>query len=189
MSEKRVSKQRISIYLSFLLRHHPEAAGITLDEHGWANVSELLEGVSKRYPLGMDLLEQIVAEDSKQRYSFNEDRTLIRANQGHSIPVDVELEEVIPPEILFHGTGEKYTESIDKQGLIHKSRLYVHLSGDRETAEKVGMRHGKPVIYVVKSGRMYRDGYRFFRSVNGVWLIDHVPVCYLEKQAENTASQ
>ena len=106
MSEKRVSKQRISIYLSFLLRHHPEAAGITLDEHGWANVSELLEGVSKRYPLGMDLLEQIVAEDSKQRYSFNEDRTLIRANQGHSIPVDVELEEVIPPE-----THEKNTRA------------------------------------------------------------------------------
>lgn len=184
-----MSHNKTSRFLSMILRHKPEVIGITLDEHGWASVSELIEGVSRTRTFNMQILEQIVAEDEKQRYSFNEDRTLIRANQGHSIPVDVELDEVVPPEILFHGTGEKYTESIDKQGLIHKSRLYVHLSGDRETAEKVGMRHGKPVIYVVKSGRMYRDGYRFFRSVNGVWLIDHVPVCYLEKQAENTASQ
>lgn len=180
---------KTSKFISLILRHRPEAIGISLDEHGWAKVDELIQGISKRQPFSMEMLEEIVRTDKKQRYSFNEDKTLIRANQGHSIPVDVELEEVIPPEILFHGTGEKYTESIDKQGLIHKSRLYVHLSGDRETAEKVGMRHGKPVIYVVKSGRMYRDGYRFFRSVNGVWLIDHVPVCYLEKQAENTASQ
>ncbi|MBR4430085.1 MAG: RNA 2'-phosphotransferase, partial [Clostridiales bacterium] len=115
----------------------------------------------------------------KQRYSFNEDKTLIRANQGHSIPVDVELEEKQPPEILFHGTGEKYASSIDEQGLIPKSRLYVHLSGDEETAHRVGQRHGKPVIYQVKSGDMYRDGYKFFCSVNGVWLTKSVPVKYL----------
>ncbi|MBR3330610.1 MAG: RNA 2'-phosphotransferase, partial [Mogibacterium sp.] len=123
--------------------------------------------------------ERIVAEDEKQRYSFNEDKTLIRANQGHSIPVDVELPEVTPPAVLYHGTGLKYKESIDKQGLIPKSRLYVHLSGDVDTARKVGQRHGKPVIYTVDAAAMHADGYTFYRSVNGVWLTKKVPARYL----------
>ena len=176
MSDKSVSK-----YISLILRHKPEEIGITLDEHGWASVPELLAGISRTQPITMEDLERIVAEDEKQRYSFNEDMTLIRANQGHSIPVDVELEEVTPPETLYHGTGEKYTASIDSQGLLPKSRLYVHLSGDTETAKKVGQRHGRPVIYIVKSGEMHRDGIAFFRSVNGVWLTKQVPVRYLEK--------
>ena len=171
-----------SKFISLILRHKPETIGITLDEHGWANVDELIAGVSKTYPIDMDVLEQIVREDEKQRYSFNEDKTLIRANQGHSIPVDVELEEKEPPEFLYHGTGEKYMSSIDAQGLIPKSRLYVHLSFDEETAVKVGQRHGKPVIYTVKSGEMHKDGYKFFCSVNGVWLTKEVPVKYLEKK-------
>ena len=170
-----------SKFISLILRHKPEAIGITLDEHGWANVDELIEGVSRTHPLDMAALELIVAEDEKQRYSFNEDKTLIRANQGHSILVDVELDEKEPPEVLYHGTGEKYVSSIDRQGLIPKSRLYVHLSHDEETAVKVGTRHGKPVIYTVKSGDMYRDGYKFFCSVNGVWLTKEVPVKYLSK--------
>ena len=170
-----------SKYISLILRHKPEVIGITLDEHGWANVDELIEGVSRTHKLDMAILEQIVAEDEKQRYSFNEDKTLIRANQGHSIPVDVELEEQQPPEILYHGTGEKYVASIDAQGLIPKSRLYVHLSRDEETANKVGSRHGKPVIYKVNSGDMYRDGYKFFCSVNVVWLTNEVPVKYLSR--------
>ena len=170
-----------SKFISLILRHKPEAIGITLDEHGWANVDELIEGVSRTHPLDMAALELIVAEDEKQRYSFNEDKTLIRANQGHSIPVDVELDEKELPEVLYHGTGEKYVSSIDRQGLIPKSRLYVHLSRDEETAVKVGSRHGKPVIYTVKSGEMYRDGYKFFCSVNGVWLTKEVPVKYLSK--------
>ena len=169
-----------SKFISLILRHKPEAIGITLDEHGWANVDELIEGVSKTQPLDMAMLEQIVAEDEKQRYSFNEDKTLIRANQGHSIPVDVELEEKQPPEILYHGTGEKFVSSIDEQGLIPKSRLYVHLSPDEATALKVGQRHGKPVIYKVRSGDMYKEGFKFFCSVNGVWLTKEVPVKYLE---------
>ena len=172
--EKETSK-----YISLILRHKPEAIGITLDEHGWANVDELIAGVSKTHPLDMEALERIVAEDEKQRYSFNEDKTLIRANQGHSIPVDVELEEVEPPEVLYHGTGEKYTASIEAQGLIPKSRLYVHLSADEETAHKVGSRHGKPVIYKVQAGRMHKEGFKFYRSANGVWLIKHVPVKYM----------
>ena len=170
-----------SRFISLILRHKPEVIGITLDEHGWADVSELIEGINKTRKLDMEGLERIVAEDEKQRYSFNEDKTLIRANQGHSIPVDVELKKEEPPEILYHGTATKYEEAIDKEGLIPKSRLYVHLSGDEETAQKVGIRHGKLVMYKVKSGEMHKDGYDFFLSVNGVWLTKSVPVKYLEK--------
>lgn len=170
-----------SRFISLILRHKPEVIGITLDEHGWADVSELIEGINKTRKLDMEGLERIVAEDEKQRYSFNEDKTLIRANQGHSIPVDVELKKEEPPEILYHGTATKYEDAIDKEGLIPKSRLYVHLSGDEETARKVGVRHGKLVMYKVKSGEMHKDGYEFFLSVNGVWLTKSVPVKYLEK--------
>ncbi len=172
--------RNISKFISLILRHKPETIGIELDEHGWADVAELLEGVSRTHPINMEDLERIVAEDDKQRYSFNDDKTLIRANQGHSIPVDVELKTVVPPEILYHGTGEKYVSSINKTGLIPKSRLYVHLSGDMETAKKVGQRHGNPVIYIVKSAKMQDDGFAFYRSVNSVWLTKAVPVEYLE---------
>lgn len=171
----------ISKFISLILRHHPEAIGITLDEHGWADVEELMEGIRQTRPFDRDMLEEIVRTDKKQRYSFSEDRQRIRANQGHSVLVDVELTVTIPPEILYHGTGQKYMESIDKIGLIPKERLYVHLSGDTDTAVKVGSRHGKPVVYQIKSGQMEKDGYTFYRSVNGVWLTKEVPVKYLEK--------
>ena len=154
---------------------------MTLDEHGWANVDELIEGVNRTHKLDMEMLEDIVRTDEKQRYSFSEDKTLIRANQGHSIPVDVELEEIAPPEYLWHGTAEKSVVGIESEGLKHMSRLYVHLSPDMETAKKVGSRHGKLVIYKVSSGRMHDDGYVFYRSVNGVWLTKAVPTEYLER--------
>lgn len=172
----------LSRFLSLILRHKPEVIGITLDEHGWADVYDLIEGIRKKENFDMETLEEIVRTDDKQRYSFNEDKTLIRANQGHSIPVDVELEKAEPPEYLWHGTGQKYVESIDRTGLVPKSRLYVHLSGDYGTAVKVGSRHGKPVIYKVACGQMKKDGFVFYRSVNGVWLTKEVPVSYLEKQ-------
>lgn len=168
-------------FLSLILRHSPETIGITLDEHGWADVSELIAGINKTRPIDMKLLEEIVERDEKQRYSFNDDKTLIRANQGHSVHVDVELEERIPPNPLWHGTGEKFTESIDKIGLIPKSRLYVHLSADKKTAEKVGSRHGKPVIYQIDTEKMVKDGHKFYCSANGVWLIYNVPREYLKK--------
>ena len=171
-----------SKFISLILRHKPETIGISLDEHGWADVEELIKGIARTRDFDMDMLEEIVRTDEKQRYSFNEDKTLIRANQGHSIPVDVELDEKEPPEELWHGTGEKYVSSIDTQGLIPKSRLYVHLSKDQETAVKVGQRHGKPVLYIVKAGEMYSDGYKFFLSKNGVWLTKEVPVKYLMKR-------
>lgn len=174
--------ENISKYMCLILRHKPEAIGITLDEHGWANVVELIDGIRKDNPgFDLDHLYEIVETDSKGRYSFNEDKTLIRCNQGHSIPVDVELKEAKPPKQLWHGTGEKYVSAIDEQGLLHKNRLYVHLSTNEETAIKVGKRHGKPVLYTVNAEGMYQDGYKFFLSKNGVWLTDHVPVKYLDK--------
>ena len=176
-----MSLKDVSKYMSLILRHKPETIGISLDEHGWANVDELIAGIAKNNEFNMDILEEIVRTDEKQRYSFNEDKTLIRANQGHSIPVDVELEEKEPPELLWHGTGEKYVAAIDVQGLIPKSRLYVHLSKDEDTAVKVGKRHGKPVLYHVKAKQMHDDGYNFYLSANGVWLTKEVPVKYLQK--------
>lgn len=171
-----------SRFLSFILRHNPEAIGIHLDYHGWANVDELIAGVSKTRELNMKILEEIVRTDKKQRYSFNDDKTKIRANQGHSVKVDVELTETTPPEILWHGTGEKFVPSIDEIGLIPKSRLYVHLSAGRDTAVAVGTRHGRPVVYQVKASDMAKDGYTFYLSKNGVWLTKEVPVRYLEHE-------
>ena len=168
-----------SKFIALILRHKPEVIGITLDEHGWANVDELISGIAKQQPFNMETLEEIVATDEKQRYSFNEDKTLIRANQGHSIPVDVELEEKEPPGILFHGTGVKFKASIEENGLIPKSRLYVHLSSDKETALKVGRRHGNPVVFAVNCAEMYKDGFKFYLSKNGVWLTKSVPSQYL----------
>ena len=180
-----MSKQtrNLSKFISLILRHKPEIINLTLDEHGWADVQELIKGInrSKGQTIDLELLEEIVRTDEKQRYSFNEDHTLIRANQGHSIPVDVELEEKNPPDILWHGTGEKYVASIDKQGLIPKGRLYVHLSSDIDTARKVGSRHGKPVIYQIDCGKMSADGYFFFLSANRIWLTKEVPARYLKK--------
>ena len=128
----------------------------------------------------MPALEEIVRTDNKQRYSFNEDKTKIRANQGHSINVDVELNEAVPPEILYHGTGEKYVESINTEGLKPMSRLYVHLSKDIDTAVNVGKRHGKPVVYKISAGEMHRQGYEFYLSENGVWLTKTVPVNFIK---------
>lgn len=175
---------KLSVFISLVLRHNPGAAGITLDERGWADVEELLAGINATgRRMDMALLEEIVRTDNKQRYSFNADKTLIRANQGHSIPVDVELKEQEPPEFLYHGTADRFLESIMSQGLKPMSRLYVHLSRDVETAYKVGQRHGKPVILKVHTGQMARDGFKFYLSENGVWLTGKVGAEYLERQA------
>lgn len=172
----------LSKYISLILRHKPEVIGIKLDEHGWANVSELISGIAKnKGEFNINILEEIVKTDNKQRYSFNHNKTLIRANQGHSILVDVELEECKPPKYLWHGTSEKYISSIDKIGLIPKSRLYVHLSKDIDTAVSVGKRHGKPIIYMVFSEKMYDNDIKFYLSKNGVWLTKNVPIKYLKK--------
>lgn len=172
---------RLSKFVSLVLRHHPEAAGIELDGHGWADVDKLIEGIQKTgRRIDRELLDEIVRTDDKQRYSYNDDGTKIRANQGHSVHVDVDLAEMTPPDCLFHGTAERFLEPILREGLRPMGRLYVHLSPDEETAEKVGQRHGKPVILRIDAGRMARDGHKFRRSENGVWLTESVPKEYLE---------
>lgn len=174
--------KQLSIFIALILRHKPETIGIQLDEHGWADTQALIEGIDHtgKHTINMEILEEIVRTDSKQRYSFNANKTRIRANQGHSVPVDVELQASTPPEILFHGTAEKSVASIRQEGLLPQSRLYVHLSQDIETARKVGTRHGKPHIFRVAAGEMHRQGYAFFLSVNGVWLTKAVPPAFLE---------
>lgn len=169
-----------SKFLSLVLRHQPDAAGITLDAHGWADVSELLRGMTNAgQPIDTDLLEEIVRTDEKQRYSFSADHTKIRANQGHSVAVDLELQPVTPPDVLWHGTASRFLESIMAEGLKPMSRQYVHLSPDIETAKKVGIRHGKPVILQIDTKRMHADGFAFYRAENGVWLTGSVPVRYI----------
>ena len=176
---------KLSVFISLVLRHNPDAVHIILDEHGWANVEELLAGINDTgRKINMDILEEIVATDNKERYSFNQDKTLIRANQGHSIPVDVELKEQEPPEYLYHGTATRFLDSIMNEGLKPMSRLYVHLSKDIDTALKVGKRHGKPMILKVYSGNMHRDGYKFYLSENGVWLTKKVDKKYFEETNE-----
>lgn len=173
---------RLSIYISMILRHRPQEAHITLDEHGWADVEELLAGVSGTgREIDRAMLEEIVATDKKQRYSFNQDKTLIRANQGHSIPVDVELKEQEPPEFLYHGTAAAFLDAIRAEGIKPMSRLYVHLSKDGKTALTVGRRHGEPVVLKVHSGEMYRAGCPFYLSENGVWLTKKVAPEYFEE--------
>ena len=171
----------LSKFLSLVLRHKPEVIGLTLDKNGWADVEKLIEGsIGKGKDMDLPILEMIVATDEKQRYSFNEDKTAIRANQGHSVKVDLELEPVKPPKILYHGTVDRYIESIMRKGLEPQSRNHVHLSETEETAFDVGERRGDSIIFKIFAGAMYRDGYHFFQSANGVWLVQHVPNKYLD---------
>ncbi len=177
---------KLSVFISLVLRHNPAAAHITLDEHGWADVDDLLTGIRNTgRKINMNILEDIVATDKKRRYSFNQDKTLIRANQGHSIPVDVELKEQEPPEFLYHGTAERFLNRIEKEGLQSMSRLYVHLSTDPETALQVGKRHGKPVVLKIYSGSMYRDGNKFYLSENSVWLTKKIERKYFDNYSDD----
>lgn len=176
---------KASKFLSLVLRHKPEKIGIQLDRCGWAKVPEILMGVN----LTMEDLEHIVETDEKQRYSFNDDKTLIRANQGHSIPIDLELEAVEPPETLYHGTIGQFLGSIKKEGLQRRSRQFVHLSKDVETALAVGRRRGKPVVLQIASGRMFEDGYEFFLSENGVWLTKEAPSSYIKFPGESAGKK
>lgn len=173
---------KLSKFLSLILRHKPETIDLTLDENGWADVAELIYLANKhnKTPLTRALLEEIVASNDKQRFAFNEDKSKIRANQGHSIAIDLALVPQAPPDILFHGTATRFIESIRTQGLIAKSRQHVHLSKDKATAIKVGSRHGKPVVLNIWATKMHLAGFEFFRSDNGVWLTKHVPVEYIE---------
>ena len=161
-------------HLAFLLRHDTE---YQFDEHGWREVSDLI----KNQGYTMRELEEIVETNNKKRYEFSDDKKKIRARQGHSIPVDVELKETTPPDVLYHGTATRFLSSILKQGIVKGTRLYVHLSDNVETAEKVGSRHGKPVVLFLDTKRMVADGIKFYLSNNNVWLTEYVDSKYIFK--------
>lgn len=171
---------RMSRFLSLILRHRPEVAGIELDREGWADVAELLDGMARAgRSISLEQLVQVVERNDKGRFAFNEDRSRIRAVQGHSRRVDLGYAPVAPPERLYHGTVERFLAAIRKQGLKRGQRHHVHLSPDRETAEKVGARRGRPVILTIDSRRMAEDRHVFYLADNGVWLTDRVPPEYI----------
>ena len=177
---------KVSKFISLLLRHHPEVLHLNMDEHGWVSVTDLVEGINQGQPFTLEDLQTIVAADKKQRYSFNEDGSKIRANQGHSVDVDLELEPTCPPDMLYHGSATRFQASIQQQGLLPQSRLYVHLSRDIETAKDVGKRHGKVIVYSINTKQMVQDGYLFYLSKNKVWLTKAVPTKYLEVMKEES---
>lgn len=171
---------KISKYLSKHLRHTPERLGLTLAIGGWVNVDELLSAcAAHQFPVTRAELEDVVAANDKQRFSFDETKTRIRANQGHSVDVDLNLQPQTPPDVLYHGTGEQSVPAILRSGLLKMSRHHVHLSKDVETARKVGMRHGRPAILAIDAAAMQQASFTFYRSDNGVWLVDEVPPQYL----------
>ncbi|HXG65883.1 MAG TPA: RNA 2'-phosphotransferase [Blastocatellia bacterium] len=173
---------RISKFLSKRLRHEPERLGLQLQPGGWVAVETLLAGCARAgFPLTRAELDEVVARNSKRRFSFDDTGALIRANQGHSVEIDLQLEPVTPPDMLYHGTGHRNVETIIAEGLKKMSRHHVHLSGDIATAKAVGSRHGKPVIFEVDAAAMRRDGFTFYCSANGVWLVESVPPQYLRR--------
>ncbi len=175
-----IDRKKKSKFLSYVLRHRPGKIGIDLDGHGWVDVEDLLAAICASGPaISREQLEEIVATNDKQRFSFSDDGRRIRANQGHSIEVDLAPQKQAPPNQLFHGTVRKSMDSIREKGLMKGNRHHVHLSPDRETASKVGQRRGKPVILTIDAARMHADGYVFYLSANGVWLTDHVPLEYI----------
>lgn len=180
MTEK--EKLKLGKFISLVLRHKPESAYVSLDANGWVNVKELIAGIRKSgRNITMSDLEEIVETDAKNRYSFDKYKNRIRANQGHSIKVDVELKKMDPPDVLYHGTAKKTLDNIYKEGIKPMNRLYVHLSKDYETAMKVGSRHGKPVILLIDSKQMKNDGVEFYLSENGVWLTSFVDRKYFKE--------
>ncbi|MCK8480436.1 RNA 2'-phosphotransferase [Psychroserpens algicola] len=175
-------KKHISKFLSLVLRHRPEYIGLPLNTNGWANVDELIEKSRTRHMnFSSEELAEVVATNDKQRFAFNDDKSMIRANQGHSVKtIDLQLEAIKPPEFLYHGTVEKFISSIQQSGLQKRSRQHVHLSEDLETATKVGSRRGEAIILKIDSGTMFKNGFTFYRSENNVWLTNHVPVEFIE---------
>lgn len=171
---------RTSKFLSLVLRHKPQTIGIRLDEGGWARIDELIaKARGAGVNLTEELLHEVVEKNDKKRFALSEDRLRIRASQGHSIQVSLELEPREPPEFLYHGTASRFVESIRESGLVRGGRNHVHLSKDERTAVSVGQRHGKPVVLVIKAGRMHEEGFQFFLSANGVWLTEKVPTDYI----------
>lgn len=180
-----MSLVNLSKRLSLVLRHDLGKIGLALDPQGWASVNDLLRCLKEAgWPASLDQLRQVVAENDKLRFRFSEDRLRIRANQGHSIQVDLELAAVEPPQFLYHGTATRFLEAILRDGLQRRRRQHVHFSIDVETATAVGKRHGKPVVLTIRAGEMQTSGDLFYLSDNQVWLTDRVPADFIDPPQE-----
>ena len=183
--DKKLNNQHVKIskFLSLVLRHTPETIFLNMDNYGWVNIDELIHNANKyrNMSLTLDLIKLIALTNDKQRFIISDDGKRIRANQGHSITVDLELECRIPPDILYHGTASRSLDSIMRDGLKPMKRQHVHLSQTEEAALTVGKRHGKPIVLRINSKNMHEDDYKFYLSVNNVWLVDKVPVNYIFK--------
>lgn len=174
-------KKEISKFLSLVLRHKPEIIGLLLDDNGWADTEQLITACARHgHAFSMQELEEVVVTNDKKRFAFNDDKTRIRASQGHSVEVDLALLPQKPPAVLYHGTVDKFLLKIKEEGLKKMNRQHVHLSHEKSTAEKVGGRRGKAIILLIDSELMHKDGIVFYCSANGVWLTDEVPVKYID---------
>ena len=174
------SPEQIGRYLSFLLRHRPDAIGLELDVGGWACIDDLVQLTARsQTPLSREAIEHVARTNDKQRYTISDDGVRIRANQGHSFAVDLDLVAIAPPAVLFHGTATRFLAAIREQGLLPMGRQHVHLSAQREVATDVGRRHGSAVVLVVDAAAMHAAALPFFRSANGVWLTASVPPRFL----------
>ena len=184
---KRIQNDDVTLgkFISLILRHKPGTIGITLDSEGWADVDALINGINAAgHSIDTETLERIVAENNKKRYTLSPDKKRIRANQGHSIEVNVDMEIRTPPEKLYHGTADRFLDSIKAEGIKKMSRQYVHLSQDIPTALNVGRRHGKPVVLVIDAAKMAEDGFVFRISANGVWQSEDIPWKYVKETVE-----
>jgi putative RNA 2'-phosphotransferase len=182
LKSRSVKKELIttSKFLSLILRHKPDTIGVSLDAHGWVSIQALLDALNTHnHSISREMLDEVVFTNDKKRFSYSANGLMIRANQGHSIGVDLELEPIEPLNILYHGTVDRFIDSIKASGLQKMNRQHVHLSATVETARSVGSRRGKPIVLNIDADKMYRDGHQFFLSLNGVWLTESVPWKYI----------
>ncbi len=185
----RPRRVRISRFLALVLRHDPGRIGLSLDRHGWVDVDDLLEASARSgFSFTAAELRAVVAGNAKQRFAFDPQGRRVRANQGHSVDVDLGLPAVAPPPVLYHGTSTAVLDGIGRQGLLPMGRTHVHLSPDEVTAEAVGRRHGPPVVIAVDAARMHAEGHTFLVSANGVWLTDVVPPPYLSPTSRRSGT-
>jgi putative RNA 2'-phosphotransferase len=174
-------RTRISKFLSLILRHEPERVGLKLDSAGWVQIDDLVGAVNHHgLRLTLEQLEEVVRTNEKQRFAFSEDGKRIRASQGHSVEVELQYAQQVPAELLYHGTATRFLDSIREKGLQKMQRHHVHLSAETAVTTQVGARHGKPALLFIHAGEMHRVGHVFYRSTNGVWLVDHVPPQFIE---------
>lgn len=173
----------ISKFLSLVLRHSPQTIHLNMDKNGWVNIDELIQNANKYkgMHLTIDSINTIVETNDKQRFIISDDGKRIRANQGHSIKIDLELEAKMPPDILYHGTASRFLDLIMKNGLKPMTRQYVHLSQTKEVALTVGKRHGNPIVLYINAKNMFEEGYKFYLSENNVWLVNNVPAKYIKQ--------